>query len=107
MPPKVKMYEDKARKQEIPFIGYPNKAITMGKKGSVSAYICNEGVYDYEIKEAYHTDPNAKVEVFSKVLKPFEPVLVKLSWTPPFSDNEEDWKPLKGDIVIKGSYVIV
>ena len=105
-PPKLKMFKDKTMKEEIPFLGFPEKAISMGTTGKVEAFLVNMSKNDFVVEEASHPDKDAVVELGSKRLSPFIPVKIKLSWSPPFSDEPLEWKPLKGNIHIKGYYIV-
>lgn len=106
MPPLLKLYADPHRKESIPFVGFPDASVVMGREGSVEAWLCNESESDYVVEDVAHPDVNVKVELESKKLLPFKPVRVVLTWRPPFSEDTKDWKPLRGGMIIKGYYVV-
>jgi len=103
-------------KEAIPFLGYPEKTISMGTKGTVEAYIVSIADHDFIIEKARHVyktkdgeiieTPNTNVKLGSKRLSPFLPVKITLSWEPPYSEEKEEWKPLKGNVQLKGYYIV-
>ena len=104
--PELKLFRDKEMTEEIPFVGFGEDPVEMGETGKTKAYIVNLSNYEYYITELNHENPNAIVDIKSDILEPNVPVEIELTWTPPFSEDEKDWKPLKGNIRMNGYYVI-
>ena len=105
-PPNVKLYKSPMKQEEIPFVGFPNRAVEMGTEGEVVAYIVNTSRFPYAVKHAIHDDENVTVELEKSTLYPNEAVKLTLKWKPPVTEDEDKWKPLKGGIHLHGYHVI-
>ena len=115
-PPSLKFYKDRTRKEEIPYVGFPDESIEMGIEGEVEAYVVNQAEYPYVVTQVIHAKKQegntliategTSVEIEDKTLLPFTPVKVKLKWKPPVSEEQKDWKPLVGDIFFDGYFVV-
>lgn len=105
-PPQMKLYRDKSRKEEIPFVGFPDEAVEMGVEGKIEVYVVNQAEHPYIVTEAWHDNSEASIVLESERLDPFMPVKVTLRWKPPVTEDQEKWKPLKGNINLKGYHLI-
>ena len=107
MPLEFKLYKDRSMKEEIPFLGFPNEVVEMGTTGVIEAYLVNLDDNMFEVESIKHQDENTEITLENRLLNPHEPVKLKLKWTPPVTMERKYWKPLKGNIIMRGRYIII
>ena len=108
-PPVIKIFRDANMEEEIPYVGFGEDPVEMGETGTSEAYVVNMSKrgFEYVVTELNHENPYAVVNLEQNVLPAKTPIKVTVTWTPPFSENEEDWEPLTGNIRMNGHYVII
>ena len=106
MPVEFKLFDDKEMTKEIPYIGFPNKAVYMGTEGVIEGYIVNMDNNPFEVEEVKSEDENTEVSLENLMLNPMVAVKVTLKWRPPLTLDKTQWKANKGKLHFKGRYIV-